>query len=156
MGSQGRCTYRGLKKSSGGGVKYIPEDHQTEGFQKSIVVSLLPSGQCHSVSVETRKLTSSMITRNSSQTFSCPILLCSYHLSDQPLLLPFQVYVSILWKGIRDLAQKIESRARAVLFPIHFSRATSSPASCLLPPALGLSWHYTLPDLWVSDFIKLS
>lgn len=154
MGSEGRCTYWGLKKSSGGGVKYIPQEHQTEGFQKSMVVSLLPSGQYHSVSGETWKLTSSMITCNISQTCSCQILLCSYHLSDQPLLLPFQVYISILWKGIRDLAQKVESRARAVLFPVQCPRCYF--ISCLLPPASWLSWHYTLPDLWVPDVIKLS
>lgn len=61
------------EKSSGEGdeveVNYTPQEYQT-GFQKITALSLLPSCQYPSVSVETQELTSSVSICNFPQTCS--------------------------------------------------------------------------------------
>lgn len=41
----GKIHVLGIKKSTGGGDEYTPQDHHSEGFQKSMVLNLLPADQ---------------------------------------------------------------------------------------------------------------
>lgn len=97
--SLGRCKCRNIK-SSGGGVEYIPQKHQTGGLREVWCLAF-----CHLTRIllslwKLRNLLHPWLgISNFSQICSCQILPFSYHFSDQPLCLPFQVCVSILLEG---------------------------------------------------------